>query len=112
MTKPTQQQLNKFWEEATKWQLKDIMEYAFDKEVRDKAVSHYKWEQAEEEQLRDIMKYALNKEVRDKAIKSYKWEEATEGQLRNIMEYAFDKEVRDKAELHLPVDVYKYLIKK
>ena len=26
------------------------------------------------------------------------------------MEYAKDKEVRDKAELHLPVDVYKYLI--
>ena len=82
MTKPTQQQLNKFWE------------------------------QAEEEQLRDIMGYAKDKETRDKAIKLYKWEQAGEGQLRYIMEYAFDKEARDKAELHSPVDVYEYLINK
>ena len=42
MKKPTQQQLNKFWEEATKWQLKDIMEYALDKEFRDKIINQYK----------------------------------------------------------------------
>jgi len=83
MKKPTQQQLNKFWEQATEGQLRDVMEYAKDKEFRDKAVSQYKW-----------------------------WEEATEGQLRYIMKYAFDKEVQDKAGLHLPVDVYKYLINK
>ena len=83
MKKPTQQQLNKFWEEATKWQLKDIMEYAFDKEVRDKAISHYKWEQVGEEQLRYIMKDAFDKEVRDKAVSHYKWEQAEEEQLRD-----------------------------
>ena len=82
MTKPTQQQLNKFWEEAEEWQLRAIMKNAFDKEVR------------------------------DKAIKLYKWEEATEWQLRAIMEHTEDKEARDKAELHLPVDVYEYLINK
>ena len=82
MKKPTQQQLNKFWEEATEVQLRDIMEYALDKEFRDKAISHYKWEQAE------------------------KW------QLRYIMKYAEDKETRDKAEQSLPFDVCKYLINK
>ena len=82
MKKPTNQQLNKFWEEATEGQLRAILEYAKDKEVRDKAVSQYKWEESEEEQLRDIMKCAK------------------------------DKEVRDKAEPHLPVDVYEYLINK
>ena len=40
MTKPTQQQLNKFWEQATKWQLRDIMRYTKNKEVRDKAEKH------------------------------------------------------------------------
>ena len=42
MTKPTQQQLNKFWEEATKWQLRDIMKHALDKEFRDKKKSETK----------------------------------------------------------------------
>jgi len=82
MEKPTQQQLNKFWEEATEGQLRDIMKYAKDKEVRDKASKLYKWEQAEEEHL------------------------------RNIMVYAADKEIRDKVSQHSPVDVYEYLINK
>ncbi|MFH1503212.1 MAG: hypothetical protein ABIE36_00970 [Candidatus Diapherotrites archaeon] len=82
MKKPTQQQLNKFWEQATEWQLRDIMKYTEDKEVINKAISYYKWE------------------------------EATEWQLRAIMEHTEDKEARDKAELHLPVDVYEYLINK
>jgi len=69
MKKPTQQQLNKFWDEATQRQLRDIMEYTKDKEVRDKAISRYKWEEATEWQLRDIMRYTKNKEVRDKAEK-------------------------------------------
>ena len=43
MTKPTQQQLNKFWEEVVaKWQLKDIMKHALDKEFRDKIINQYK----------------------------------------------------------------------
>ena len=42
MTKPTQQKLNKFWEEATKWQLRDIMKHALDKEFRDKIINQYK----------------------------------------------------------------------
>ena len=110
MTKPTQQQLNKFWEQAEEEQLRDIMEYALNKEVRDKAVSQYKWEEATQEQLRDIMGYAKDKEVRDKAVSHYKWEQVGEEQLRDIMEYDEDKEVRDKAEQSLPVDVCKYLI--
>ena len=52
MTKPTQQQLNKFWEEATEWQLRAIMEHTEDKEVRDKA---------EQSLPVDVYKYLINK---------------------------------------------------
>ena len=51
MKKPTQQ-LNKFWEQATKWQLKDIMKCAKDKEVRDKAEPHLPV---------DVYEYLINK---------------------------------------------------
>lgn len=67
--KPTQKQIDKFLSKADENQLRNIMKYAKDKEVRDKAAKLYQWVKAEEYQLKDIMEFAKDKEVRDRAKK-------------------------------------------
>lgn len=54
------------------------------------------WYEAKEEQLRELMEYAEDKEIRDKSSEYYNWNESTEHQLRNLMIFAKDKKQEKK----------------